>query len=67
LEGVDMSWKKKLKISPKDMYSAAPKPISEFFFDGKYSDRGSLGIYSGSYSILMTALLLSESGWQLAV
>jgi hypothetical protein len=31
LEGLESSELKKLKIFPKDMYPAAPKPISGFF------------------------------------
>jgi hypothetical protein len=33
LEGLESSELKKLKISPKDMYLAAPEPMSGFFYE----------------------------------
>jgi hypothetical protein len=50
LEGLESSKLKKLKIFPEDMYPAAPKPISGFFFYAKNSDRGSIVVFSGSLS-----------------
>jgi hypothetical protein len=40
LEGFESSEMKKLKISLKDMYLAAPEPVSGFFYE-KNSDEGS--------------------------
>jgi hypothetical protein len=40
LEGLESSELKKLKISPEDMYLAAPEPVFEFFYE-KNLDEGS--------------------------